>query len=62
MMLIRPKNVLQILFCIVLATQLGGCIFVDRDRWHHDRDDWHRDHGDWHHDHGDHAVIDVNVH
>jgi len=54
-MLRKLKRMLQILVGVVLAVQLVGCFFGDRDRWRHD------DHQDRHN--GDHGPdIDVRVH
>lgn len=49
-MLTKFKTTVQLVILAALVLEAGGCIFVDRDRWHHD------------HPHDDHAAIDVNVH
>jgi len=50
------QNTIRILFGVVLAVQLTGCFFVDRDHREH------RDHHEYHgHDHDD-AVVDVHLH
>lgn len=35
-MLMKLKSVLQVMIGAVLAAQLGGCIFVDHDHYHHE--------------------------
>ncbi len=51
-MLTKFKNTLQIVVIIALVVQLGGCIFVDRDRHGHP----------WHHEHDSEPSVDIRVH
>ncbi len=53
-MLTKLKKTFQTLVCAALVIQLGGCIFVDRDRHGHR---WHHDNG---HDYD--SGFDIRVH